>query len=72
MWLGSSIAMAVAQASTAAPIQPLAWELPYDTGMKKRRKKKYDYTVIETHSISWHLLTISQRLDFMLGTKIKT
>ena len=30
--LGSGVAVAVAQASAAAPIQPLAWELPYAAG----------------------------------------
>ena len=29
MWLGSGVAVAAAQASAAAPISPLAWELPY-------------------------------------------
>ena len=39
MWLGSGVAMAVAQASAPAPIQPLAWELPYATGVALKRKK---------------------------------
>ena len=29
MWLRSGVATVVAQASAAAPIQPLAWELPH-------------------------------------------
>ena len=46
MQLGSGIAVAVAQASGAAPIQPLAQELPVPQvwperkGGKERRKKK--------------------------------
>ena len=44
MWLRSSVAMAVAQASAAAQIRPLAQELPYAPGAaikrKKERKKK--------------------------------
>ena len=39
MWLGSGVAMAVAQATAAAPIQPLAQELPYATGTAIKRKK---------------------------------
>ena len=38
--LGSDVAVAVAQASVAAPIQPLASELPYATGAAKKGKKK--------------------------------
>ena len=33
MWLGSGVALA------AAPIQPLAWEIPYATGAALERKK---------------------------------
>lgn len=40
MYLGSSVAMAVAQAPGAAPIQPLAWDLPYATGVAIKRKEK--------------------------------
>ena len=44
MQLGSSVAMAVVEAPAAAPVRPLAWELPYDAGaiikVKKKRKKK--------------------------------
>ena len=42
MWLGSGIAVAVAQASAVALIQPLAWEWPYATGaaLKKTKDKK--------------------------------
>ena len=38
MWLGSG--MAVAVASAAALIQPLAWELPYATGAAPKSKNK--------------------------------
>ena len=38
MRLGSGIAVAVA--SVAAPILPLAWELPYARGVTVKRKKK--------------------------------
>ena len=42
MWLRSHIAVAVARPATAAPTQPLAWELPYATGeaLKKQNKKQ--------------------------------
>ena len=44
MQLGSSVAMAVVEAPAAAPVRPLAWELPYDASaiikVKKKRKKK--------------------------------
>ena len=40
MQLRSRVAKAVAQASAAAPIQPLAWKLPYATGVAMERKKK--------------------------------
>ena len=46
MCLGSSVAVAVAQASAAALIQPLAQELPHATGVtvkRKRKKGKKDY-----------------------------
>ena len=38
MWLGSRVA--VASASTAAPIHPLALELPYAAGMTLKSKNK--------------------------------
>lgn len=41
MWLGSSVAVAVVyRPAAAALIQPLAWELPYATGVALKRKKK--------------------------------
>ena len=40
MWLGSGIAVAVVQTSTAASIPPLAWELPYAAGATIKREKK--------------------------------
>ena len=42
MQLGSGVAVAVAQATAAALIQLLAWELPYaaDEAVKKKKKKK--------------------------------
>ena len=40
MWLGSRMAVAVAVAGAAAPIQPLAWELPCAAGAALKRKKK--------------------------------
>ena len=40
MWLGSGVAVAVAQPSAAASIQPLAQELPFAAGMTVKRKKK--------------------------------
>ena len=39
MGLGYSVAMAVAQAAAATPIQPLAQELPYAAGAAIKKKK---------------------------------
>jgi len=39
MWLRSHVAVAGAWAAVA-PIQPLAWELPYATGAAQKEKKK--------------------------------
>ena len=36
LWLGCRLA-------GAAPIQPLAWELPYTLGMSLKRQKKVEY-----------------------------
>ena len=47
MQLGSSVAVAVAQASATAPIQPLAWDLLYATGAaikSKKKKKNFELT----------------------------
>ena len=40
-WLGSGVAVAVAWPAAIAPIQPLAWELPYatDAALKNKPKK---------------------------------
>ena len=53
MWLGSGIGVAVA---VIAPIQPLAWELPYVMDMaikikekKKRKKKKETSSTAKLH-----------------------
>ena len=40
MQLRSSVAVAVVWAPDAAPIQPLAWELPHAAGAAVKRKKK--------------------------------
>ena len=37
MQLGSCVAVAVAQVSAAVPIQPLAWELPYASGVALKK-----------------------------------
>ena len=41
MQLGSDVAVAVLWLAATAPIQPLAWELPYaaDVAPKKQQKK---------------------------------
>ena len=39
MWLRSGIAVAVAWDTAAAPVQPLAWELPYAAGVAVKKKK---------------------------------
>ena len=49
MPLGSCVAMAGVRPAVAAPIQPLAWELPYaiDAALGKRKKKKLTNTKIK-------------------------
>ena len=49
MWLGASVAVAVAQAAGAALIQPLAWELPYAASAAVKRKKNSlkDYMLVD-------------------------
>ena len=42
MWLGSLVAMAVVLASAAAPVQLLAWELPYAAGVAIKRNKIHE------------------------------
>ena len=39
VWLGSGVAMAVAQAPAAALIRPLGWEHPHAIGSNVKRKK---------------------------------
>ena len=39
-WIGSLVAVAVAQAAAVAPTQPLAREPPYTTGPALKSKKK--------------------------------
>ena len=36
---GSGVDVAVAQSAAAAPIQPLAWELPYVAGVAIKKEK---------------------------------
>ena len=40
MWLGSGLTVAAVEAAAAAPIQPLAWKLPYAAGVALKKKKK--------------------------------
>ena len=40
MQLRSSVALPVAMASAAAPVQPLTWELPFAVGTAEKRNKK--------------------------------
>ena len=40
MWLGSLVAVAVAQACAAGPIQPLVLDFPYVTGVALKRKNE--------------------------------
>ena len=65
MWLGSHIAVALAEAVATALIRPLAWEPPYAAGValkrqktkKKKRKKrkkgvnlvKFPFCSVEMH-----------------------
>ena len=45
MQIRSGVATAVAEAATAAQIQPLTWELAYaaDEDIKKKKKKKNNW-----------------------------
>ena len=49
MGLRSGIAVVVVQASAAALIQPLAWELPNATGaaIKRRKEKKKKHHILD-------------------------
>ena len=40
MWLRSGIAVAIEEAGTETPIQPLDWELPYASGAALKRQKR--------------------------------
>ena len=40
MQLGSQVAVAVVRLAAVAPIQTLAWELPYAAGVALKAKKK--------------------------------
>ena len=42
-----ALRQATAYVSAAAPIQPLAWELPYATGAAVKRKKYIKHTTIK-------------------------
>ena len=50
--------MAVAQAEAAAPIQILAWELPYAAGEAIKREK-YAHTLATYKLASPHISTMS-------------
>ena len=41
-----AVAVTVVQVPAAAPIQPLAWELPYATAVAIKRKRKKEQTVV--------------------------
>ena len=43
MKLGSGVAAAVVRLAVVAPIQPLAWKLPYATGAALKKKKKKNF-----------------------------
>ena len=63
MWVSSSVAVAVAKATAATPIQPLTWnfnsipglELPYATGAAVKKEKKKDLTMLKYLSLSYFL-----------------
>ena len=50
-WIRSGVAMAVAVASSKAPIQPLAWKLPYATGVALKKKKKLNHTNLQFNKL---------------------
>ena len=43
MWLISGGVVAVAEAGATAPIQPLAWKLPYTTGVLPPKREGVIY-----------------------------
>ena len=50
MWIRSHFAVAVTLASGAALLWPLAWELPYATGLALKRKKKIGHGPKDDHT----------------------
>ena len=56
MQFRSGVAVPVVQASATAPIQPLAWELPYATRTAIKRKNKI-YTKTNKSEIVEHQKT---------------
>ena len=65
MWLRSGVARAVAEASAAAPIQPLAWELPYATGVAIKEKKNFNFKKTCTLNI---IVTIGDTRTLTIST----
>ena len=63
MWLRSGMAVAVAVASAAALIQPLAWKLPYaaDVAVKITKKKKVLTWSTRSEILHWLSHHSSQR-----------
>ena len=56
LWLGH-------RPAAAAPIQPLAWELPYATGAPIKKKKKFH---IKVKDISDILYSLFYQIDFFI------
>ena len=55
MWLGCCIAVAVAQAGSTAPIQPLAWELSHATGVALKTNKQTNKNVMKVRSLDFSM-----------------
>ena len=62
MLLGSRIAVAVVVAATA-PIQPLAWELPYATGVALKKKKRQKISQMTFEALVYELWTSMCEID---------
>ena len=62
MWLGSTVAVVVAEASAVAPIRPLAWGLPNATGAAVQRESE------QTNRISLSFLSKTDLSDGRVHT----
>ena len=67
MQLGSGVAMALVQAGSCSPIQPLAWELPYAMNAALKKKEKDQIKLL----FCWHLHAKRETDDKQINTSTK-